>query len=373
MDEYRALFKQSSVLNLYNRGILNPLLFNLLIMKKRISMVFIFLCATICSCNRVTNPDYIENTATIAQIDSIEITMTDIDETIRQELYDELSRIYLIRKVALDEVINTRVLGIEAIKQKLTIEALKDKLYVRKVNEANLKLYAEKTNNTKTVVELRETLAHHDVNSEKGKALLTQRFKDYLLNQFTDSLKKLHDIKILLTAPHPPMISIDNLITHYRGNPKAKVTFLLATDFDCHMCREQNPFFEKLYLKYKDQVRFGFTHYSSYVSNSALASECAASQGKFWEMHDSIFTPKMIPDSVALFRMARNLKLDMPRFSADYQNKALSESIKANLFKLNEAGIYGTPTIMINDRLIFNNTSVGEIENLLKEEIAKSE
>lgn len=129
---------------------------------------------------------------------------------------------------------------------------------------------------------------------------------------------------------------------------------MVISDFDCSMCREHNDFFEKLCAKYKDKVRFGFTHYSSYVSNAAIASECASNQGKFWEMHDSIFNAKLIPDSVALFRMAKNLKLEMNTFGNEYKNKALSERIMDNLLKLKSAGIYGTPTVMINNQLVFN-------------------
>jgi protein-disulfide isomerase len=74
-----------------------------------------------------------------------------------------------------------------------------------------------------------------------------------------------------------------------------------------------------------------------------------------------------------MYRIAKNLKLDMNTFGNDYKNKAISEKIMDNLLKLESAGIYGTPTIMINNRLIFNNTSLDEIEKLLKEEIAEAE
>ena len=197
------------------------------------------------------------------------------------------------------------------------------------------------------------------------------KFKEYLLNQYIDSLKKTHQITISLKPPKSPTIKLDNLVVHYKGNLNSAVTFLVISDFDCHMCREHNAFFEKLYSEYKGKVRFGFTHYSSYVSNSAIASECASNQGKFWEMHDSIFNAKQIPDSVALFRIAKNLELNMNTFGNDFQDKALSEKIMDNLLKLESAGIYGTPTIMINNQLVFNSTSLNEIENMLKEEIEK--
>lgn len=331
----------------------------------------IFFC--VLSCNRVKIHDNEKKNESMAHIDSIPVTYEEVDELIKQELYDELSRIYLIRKVALDQVIKEKILLLEAQKRNITFETLKEQVYFNKINPNSLEKFALANNCTEVIDELRETIVSHKIKSTKGIEILTSRFKDYLLNHFTDSLKKAHQITISLKPPKSPTIKLDNLVVHYQGNLKAEVTFLIISDFDCSMCREENPIFEKLYSKYKGKVRFGFTHYSSYVSNSAIASECAANQGKFWEMHDSIFKPKMIPDSVALFRMAKNLQLDMSRFATDYRKKDLSENIKANLYKLESAGVYGTPTIMINNQLIFNSTSINEIEKMLKEEIAKAD
>jgi Protein-disulfide isomerase len=330
----------------------------------------IFFC--VLSCNKVKIRDNEKKKESMAHIDSIPVTYEEVDELIKQELYDELSRIYLIRKVSLDQFIKEKILLLEAQKRNITLETLKEQVYLNKINPNSLEKFAKANNCAEVIDELRETIVSHKIKSTKGIEILTCRFKDYLLNHFTDSLKRTHQITISLKPPKSPTIKLENLVAHYKGNLKSAVTFLVISDFDCSMCREENPIFEKLYSEYKGKVRFGFTHYSSYVSNSAIASECAARQGKFWEMHDSIFKPKIIPDSVALFRMAKNLQLDMYRFATDYRNKALSENIKANLYKLESAGVYGTPTIMINNRLIFNNTSVEEIEKLLKEEITNA-
>jgi protein-disulfide isomerase len=262
---------------------------------------------------------------------------------------------------------------LEANKLNITVKQLTNSLYKNKLTSANLEKFAILTNHTEKVTELREALISYDTKSPKGQEILTIRYKEYLLNQFVDSLKKTHQITISLKPPKSPTVKIDNLIVHYKGNLNSAVTFLVISDFDCHMCRESNSFFEKLYTEYKGKVRFGFTHYSSYVSNSAIASECAGNQGKFWEIHDSIFNAKLIPDSVALFRMAKNLNLNMKTFDNDFKNKALSDKIHDNLLKLESAGIYGTPTIMINNQLVFNSTSLNEIEKMLKEEIEKAE
>jgi protein-disulfide isomerase len=337
-------------------------------------LIIVLLALLVTSCNLYKKKKAVsEKSDQIASIDSIPISFDEVDNLCRQELFDQLSRIHLIRKITLEQVIKDKVLQLEAKRLNISVEQLTHSLYKNKITSANLEKFAILTNHTEKVTELRETLVFHDVKSPKGQEILTTRYKEYILNQYIDSLKKLHQITISLKPPKSPKMTIDNLIVHYQGSVNSKVTFLIISDFDCSMCREENPIFGKMYSEYKDKVRFGFTHYSSYVSNSAIASECASNQGKFWEMHDSIFKPKLIPDSVALFRMAKNLKLDMNTFGKDFKNKSISAKIKDNLLKLESAGIYGTPTIMINDRLIFNSTSINEIEKMLKEEIAKEE
>lgn len=332
-----------------------------------VSIISLFFgCNSNISKNTISNKDNV-----VVQIDSLLIPMDSIDKLIHQEIYDELSRIYLIRKVALEQVIDDKVLTLEANKQRLSVIKLKEDLFKGKITHESLVNFAKQTSYPNNVPELRETLVFHDINSLKGQELLATRYKKHLLNQYIDSLKKAHQITILLKPPRSPKLKVDNLLTHFKGNSDAPVTFLVVSDFECSICREQNNIFTQMFLKHKDKVRFGFSHYGSYVSNSAIASECASNQGKFWEMHDSIFNAKLVPDSVALFRMARNLNLDMNAFWNDYKNKTLSEKIMNNLLKLESAGIYGTPTIMINDRLIFNSTSLDEIEKMLKEEIEK--
>jgi len=223
----------------------------------------IFFC--VLSCNGVKIHDNEKKNESMAHIDSVPVSYEEIDELIKQELYDELSRIYLIRKVALDQVIKEKVLSVEAHKRNTTIETLKEQVYFNKLNPNSLEKFALANNYTEMIDELRETIVFHKIKSTKGTEILTGRFKDYLLNHFTDSLKNLHHVTISLEPPKPPKMKIDNLQVHYKGNLNSSVTFLVISDFDCSMCREENQIFEKLYSEYKEKVHFWFTHYASYV------------------------------------------------------------------------------------------------------------
>ncbi|MBI4649518.1 MAG: thioredoxin domain-containing protein, partial [Bacteroidia bacterium] len=128
---------------------------------------------------------------------------------------------------------------------------------------------------------------------------------------------------------------------------------------------------EKLYNKYKDKVRFDFTHFASYVTLSAIVTECAGRQDKLWEIHDSLMHRKFLPDTAEIFDLAKKIKLNMVRFKKDFTDFDLQSKIEYNFRLLKAYGLYATPTILINGKPIFNSSSEQEIEKKIKEELKK--
>lgn len=175
-----------------------------------------------------------------------------------------------------------------------------------------------------------------------------------------------------MKPPTPPTIKLENLIVHYRGEESSEVTLLEISDFECDLCREYSSVFDSIYNDYKHLVRFGYTHYGSYVSASAIACESASLQNKFWEMHDSIMHLSHTPDINDIFRIAQNMKLNMEKFKKDFSDSKINDAIENNLYLLDAAGIYGTPTILINNKPLFNSSSLDDLINTLEEELAKS-
>jgi protein-disulfide isomerase len=212
-------------------------------------------------------------------------------------------------------------------------------------------------------------LVAYDSESKKGKELILKRFKYDILNQYVDSLKTKYNIKILLKPPNSPVIKINDLITYYKGNLDSNITFLQISDLECEMCREYAPIFNELYQKYKDSVRFGFTQFGSYTSLSAIALESSGKQGKFWEMYDSIAFTKYLPEKTDLLKVAKNIDLNLEQFNTVLESENIKTALEDNFSKLNTAGIYGTPTIMINNKLIYNFSLIEDIEKMLIEEI----
>jgi protein-disulfide isomerase len=88
--------------------------------------------------------------------------------------------------------------------------------------------------------------------------------------------------------------------------------------------------------------------YRDYSRIAAEASLAARDQGKFREMHLLLLdrSPKL--DRESLIGYAKELKLDVPRFTKDLDTKRHDQEIDRDL-KLGETlDLYNTPTIFIN-------------------------
>lgn len=93
-------------------------------------------------------------------------------------------------------------------------------------------------------------------------------------------------------------LDIDIVNSQTKGNKDAKVVLIEFADFECPYC---NDFFNdtesQLIKDYVDtgKVFFVFKNYPIILAHprsykAAEAGECAAEQGKFWEMHNAIFS-----------------------------------------------------------------------------------
>ncbi len=92
-------------------------------------------------------------------------------------------------------------------------------------------------------------------------------------------------------------VEIDTGGSQAKGNSNAPVTLIEFADFECPFCeqffREVEPQIMKDYVE-TGKVYFIFMNYPIFLSHpnavkAAEAGECAAEQGKFWEMHDLMF------------------------------------------------------------------------------------
>ena len=100
-----------------------------------------------------------------------------------------------------------------------------------------------------------------------------------------------------------------------------------------------------------------------HAMRAAEAAEAAAAQGKFWEMHDELFTHQQALDDNALSRYARRISLDVTRFARDMADNTFLKQVEAEYqTALFDEHVTGTPTFYIND---LRYTGATDVESLL--------
>jgi protein-disulfide isomerase len=143
---------------------------------------------------------------------------------------------------------------------------------------------------------------------------------------------------------------------HVRGDKNAKVTLVEYSDFQCPYCGAVTPTLEKILSDYKGKVKLIFRHYPlSFHENAqkaAEASECASEQGKFWEMHDKMFTNQSALTVDNLKQYAKDLKLNTTKFNSCLDSGKYAQKVKDEETQGTQYGVEGTPATFVNGTLV---------------------
>ena len=141
---------------------------------------------------------------------------------------------------------------------------------------------------------------------------------------------------------------------HVLGDIDAPVQLIIYDDFECPFCAVFYDTVEKIKENFGDKVVIAFRHYPlsfhSMAMPSALASECAAEQGKFWEMYDKLFSANKENNlNAAYFKTAAgDLKLDQAQFNQCFETEKYKDKIQEQLIEGKNFGVSGTPGNFIN-------------------------
>lgn len=158
-------------------------------------------------------------------------------------------------------------------------------------------------------------------------------------------------------VPAGPLPEVDD-DDHIRGNKDAKVTLVEYSDFECPFCLRHVATMEQVLADYPDDVRLVYRHFPlsfhPEAQKSAEASECAAKQGKFWEMHDAIFAENEKGTmSVTRWKaIARELGMNGSKFDTCLDSGETAARIAQDLQEGSVAGIGGTPGTFVNGQLV---------------------
>jgi protein-disulfide isomerase len=162
-----------------------------------------------------------------------------------------------------------------------------------------------------------------------------------------------------------------------KGPKNAPLQVVIFSDFQCPFCGRVEPTLAQMEKEYGGKVRMVWKNYPLPFHNNAEpaaeAAMAAASQGKFWEMHDVLFKNQTALDRPNLEKYAQDLGLNMAKFKADLDASKYKPQIESETKEGQAVGVNGTPAVFINGRKINGAYPFDTFKKIADEELAKKE
>jgi Na+/H+ antiporter NhaA len=148
---------------------------------------------------------------------------------------------------------------------------------------------------------------------------------------------------------------IDPERDHIRGPEDAPVTLVEYGDFQCSYCGQAEGVIRELLSEFGDDVRYVWRHLplNDVHPNAQLAAEAteaAAAQGRFWDLHDILLEHQGELHAKDLRGYASELGLDSERFVKELRERTHEPRVSIDVASADESGVSGTPTFFVNGR-----------------------
>ena len=173
-------------------------------------------------------------------------------------------------------------------------------------------------------------------------------------------------------------------LARIRGAETAPVWLVEISDFQCPFCKQwHDETFAKIDQEYvkTGKVRMAYLNFplTRIHKNAQVAAEaamCAGVQGKFWELHSSLFqsqprwaeskTPVVVFDS-----LARAAGVELKAWDRCMTSHATAKLIEADRDRSAKAGVESTPTFFVGDRALAGAYPVDTFRVAIDQALAK--
>lgn len=162
---------------------------------------------------------------------------------------------------------------------------------------------------------------------------------------------------------------------HIKGDlKKAKVVVVEYSDFQCPFCAQHHPSLQQMVKDYGDQVAWVYRHFPltsihPQAAPSALASECASEQGKFWEYGDELVANQTKLGDAYYKELAADLRLNTKKFDDCYASKKFQSVVDGDAASGEAAGVNGTPATFINGQLVSGAVPYATLKQIIDSEL----
>ena len=142
-------------------------------------------------------------------------------------------------------------------------------------------------------------------------------------------------------------------VDHVLGAAHGPATIVEYGDFECPICKQSAPGLKGLLERFPGRIRFVWRHFPleelhPHALAAAEAAECAAAQGKFWEMHDLLFENQAHLKPKHLHEYAERLELDLSRFAAEMDEHVYLQRVREHIESGRRSHVRSTPGLFLN-------------------------
>ncbi len=179
------------------------------------------------------------------------------------------------------------------------------------------------------------------------------------LQKEVDALKALARLPIVSAPPLGNIAPPGNIVLRLdrapiRGAAAARVTLVEVSDFECPFCgrhfRQTSQLIERNYVQ-SGKIRLAFLHFPLGSHRNAFkaaeAGACAADQGKFWEMHDRLFSNQAQLFAPMLPAHGTAVGVNPDQFRACLDTNRHAQDVRDDMAMAQRAGVTATPTFFI--------------------------
>jgi len=177
----------------------------------------------------------------------------------------------------------------------------------------------------------------------------------------------------------PPNAPLGAQPPNFLGSQNSPVTVEEFADFQCPSCGATHPVMREIQGKFGQRIKFIFRNFPlpmhDKAYDAAAAAEAAALQGKFWDMHNLLYTNQQQwssdPNYKQTFKSyAEKIGLDVDKWEADAAGLQARNRVQADMDRGKALNITSTPTVFVNGKSVpYEQMNVPTMQKIIDDEL----
>lgn len=299
----------------------------------------------------------------VASVNGGTITQKQLDESIGARIYPLQQQLYAIRRAALENLIVSRLLEVEARARGVSVEELRRQLTSGEIDVTGTQVEEAFAQNASYFASMSPDEARERLRLDLENQA---RMKHYRAG--IDRLRKKWPVTVGLVEP---ALALDDGTSPARGPATGAVTIVEFSDFECPFCRDAQAALKQI-VEMRD-VRLIFKHLPLEGHRNSLpaarAAYCAGEQDRFWQFHDALFAAGNLSPPGLLERIAGDIGLAMARFKECLASEQSRAAVVKDIETARTLRIDSTPSFLVNGKLIKGALSVAEWQKIIEREL----